>query len=45
MALYDFQAALKPKVQDFWNLHTLLPKNMDFFILLFSLDGILDSLG
>jgi hypothetical protein len=36
----SFEAALKPKVQGSWNLHTLLPSGMDFFVLLSSLSGI-----
>ena len=43
MKLDDFTAALKPKVKGSWNLHTQLPRGMDFFILLSSLNGILGS--
>lgn len=43
MKLDDFKAALRPKVQGSWNLHAQLPKGMDFFILLSSLNGILGS--
>ena len=43
MKLDDFKAALRPKVQGSWNLHEQLPKGMDFFILLSSLNGILGS--
>ena len=45
MKLDDFKAALRPKVQGSWNLHEQLPKGMDFFILLSSLNGILGSRG
>ena len=41
----DFEAALRPKVQGSWNLHSHLPKGLDFFILLSSLNGILGSRG
>ena len=45
MKLDEFKAALKPKVQGSWNLHEQLPKGMDFYILLSSLNGILGSRG
>lgn len=32
--------AVRPKVEGSWNLHSLLPSGMDFFILLASLSGI-----
>ena len=35
-----FTAAVKPKVAGSWNLHRLLPENLDFFILLSSASGI-----
>lgn len=34
-----------PKIQGSWNLHRLLPPNMDFFILLSSLCGIFGGVG
>ena len=40
-----FQAATKPKVQGSWNLHTLLPQGLDFFILLSSIAGIIGAPG
>ncbi|KAH8883307.1 phenolpthiocerol synthesis polyketide synthase ppsA [Thozetella sp. PMI_491] len=40
MSLDNYLAGLAPKVQGSWNLHTLLPKGMDFFILLSSGLGI-----
>ena len=43
MNLDDFNAALRPKVQGSWNLHSQLPRGMDFFILLSSLNGVLGS--
>lgn len=35
----DFTTVLQPKVRCSWNLHTLLPKDMDFFICLSSMCG------
>lgn len=41
---YDtFEASVKPKVQGSWNLHELLPANIDFFVLLSSATGILGN--
>ncbi|KAF1828904.1 reducing type I polyketide synthase [Decorospora gaudefroyi] len=40
MSLEDYLAATRPKVQGSWNLHKLLPKHMDFFILLSSGSGV-----
>lgn len=55
MALHDaifnnmtheqWAATIQSKVQTSWNLHTLLPRNMDFFIMLSSLVGIYGALG
>lgn len=39
MSHEDFQAALRPKIQGSWNLHELLPKELDFFIMLSSIAG------
>ena len=41
----DFEAAIGPKVDGSWNLHSLLPKGMDFFVLLSSLAGIVGLAG
>lgn len=41
MTLEDWSAATKSKVQGSWNLHSLLPQKMDFFILASSMTGIL----
>jgi acyl carrier protein len=43
MAHETFQLAVKPKVQGSWNLHELLPRDMDFFILLSSATGVLGN--
>ena len=36
----DFTLSTNPKVAGSWNLHTLLPKGLDFFVLLSSICGI-----
>ncbi|KAL9603451.1 MAG: hypothetical protein Q9219_001138 [cf. Caloplaca sp. 3 TL-2023] len=41
----DFTTPLKPKIQGSWNLHTLLPKQMDFFVLLSSIAGVIGNRG
>ncbi|PVI01490.1 KR-domain-containing protein, partial [Periconia macrospinosa] len=41
----DFHAVLKPKVQGTWNLHHLLPRYMDFFLILSSTGGVFGSRG
>jgi hypothetical protein len=41
----DFHTALRPKVQASWNLHTQLPTDMGFFILLSSLGGVIGNSG
>ena len=40
MTLKTFNAAIKPKVDGSWNLHKLLPRDLEFFILLSSACGI-----
>ncbi|KAA8905059.1 fatty acid synthase S-acetyltransferase [Sphaerosporella brunnea] len=45
MSLKDFDAAIKPKVQGSWNLHSLLPKDLDFFVLLSSASGVTGNRG
>ncbi|KAF2762537.1 putative polyketide synthase [Pseudovirgaria hyperparasitica] len=40
MDLRTWQKAVNPKVQGAWNLHNLLPRELDFFILFSSLGGI-----
>ncbi|KAL8726146.1 MAG: hypothetical protein Q9166_006903 [cf. Caloplaca sp. 2 TL-2023] len=45
MTLENFNAALRPKVQGSWNLHTHLPHAMDFFILLSSTGGVFGNRG
>ena len=45
MTVEDWNTCIGPKVQGSWNLHTLLPRNMDFFICLSSISGIIGSIG
>ena len=45
MPFENFDAALRPKVQGSWNLHTHLPKDLDFFVLLSSTGGVFGSRG
>ncbi|KAI9776756.1 MAG: hypothetical protein M1839_009400 [Geoglossum umbratile] len=40
MTLSDYEAAVRPKVQGSWNLHRLLPADLDFFVMLSSISGI-----
>lgn len=41
MRFQDWKVAVDPKTQGSWNLHKLLPKGMDFFILSSSISGII----
>ncbi|KAH8815396.1 iterative type I polyketide synthase [Xylogone sp. PMI_703] len=43
MSYEAFQTAVKPKVQGSWNLHELLPRDMDFYVLLSSATGVLGN--
>ncbi|GFF43418.1 lovastatin nonaketide synthase [Aspergillus udagawae] len=45
MTVEDYHAAIRPKVQATRNLHDLLPKDLDFFICLSSVGGIVGSRG
>ncbi|ORX95044.1 BcPKS1, polyketide synthase [Clohesyomyces aquaticus] len=45
MSYTDWTAAVSSKVETSWNLHTLLPKGMDFFVMLSSLSGITGMIG
>lgn len=45
MTVDDFNIAIHPKVTGSWNLHNLLPKNMDFFVLLSSCSGVVGLHG
>ena len=43
MTLEDYSAVTRPKVHGTWNLHRQLPKDMDFFIMLSSVSGIIGN--
>ncbi|KAB8234976.1 type I polyketide synthase [Aspergillus alliaceus] len=45
MSYTAWQTAVSPKVQGSWNLHELLPRGMDFFIMLSSINGVIGSRG
>ncbi|CAG8957353.1 hypothetical protein HYFRA_00010779 [Hymenoscyphus fraxineus] len=45
MTFDQWKASTTPKVEGSWNLHMLLPKGMDFFILLSSISGVIGSPG
>lgn len=45
MSTEDYHTAVRPKVQASWNLHTVLPKQLDFFLLLSSGSGIVGNRG
>ena len=40
MSYSDFQVAVRPKIIGSWNLHQLLPLELDFFVMLSSITGI-----
>ena len=45
MTFEEWSAALASKVKGSWNLHTLLPPKLDFFIMLSSIAGIIGNVG
>ena len=45
MSLDEFKVPLSSKVDGSWNLHTLLPSGLDFFILLASVSGACGTHG
>ncbi|KAL9608147.1 MAG: hypothetical protein Q9167_006999, partial [Letrouitia subvulpina] len=45
MPFSDWQASTDPKIKGSWNLHLLLPKGLDFFVLLSSVCGIIGNAG
>jgi hypothetical protein len=45
MTYEDWTSAIRPKVHGSWNLHDNLPHNLDFFIMLSSLCGIVGQIG
>ena len=45
MSFEDWQIAIRPKVQGSWNLHDILPADLDFFVMLSSVAGIFGNRG
>jgi KR domain/Phosphopantetheine attachment site len=45
MTYDDWTAAARPKIEGTWNLHELLPKDLDFFLTLSSVSGIVGNRG
>ncbi|KAF5636495.1 polyketide synthase [Fusarium sp. NRRL 52700] len=45
MTANDVRTTIGPKVHGTWNLHELLPKNLDFFVMLSSLAGVMGHRG
>lgn len=45
MSYEDWAVSTNPKVRGSWNLHTVLPEGLDFFILLSSISGVVGSAG
>ena len=43
MTLDDYSAVVRPKVHGTWNLHKQLPKDMDFFLMLSSVSGVIGN--
>ncbi|XP_014553689.1 hypothetical protein COCVIDRAFT_29158 [Bipolaris victoriae FI3] len=43
LTLEDWNAVIRPKVNGTWNLHNHLPKDMDFFVMLSSISGIIGN--
>ena len=43
MTLEDYNAVMKPKVHGTWNLHNQLPGDMDFFLMLSSISGVIGN--
>ncbi|KAI1140606.1 hypothetical protein F5Y05DRAFT_410453 [Hypoxylon sp. FL0543] len=45
MTWEEWRAVLGPKITGTWNLHDILPRKMDFFVILSSLGGMIGSSG
>lgn len=45
MTIEDWKASTNPKVRGSWNLHTLLPRGLDFFINFSSVSGVVGAVG
>ncbi|KAL4862002.1 hypothetical protein BDV12DRAFT_203449 [Aspergillus spectabilis] len=45
MLYEDWISSTRPKIQGSWNLHELLPRDLDFFIMLSSVSGVIGNPG
>lgn len=45
LSVDDYNMVIRPKLQGTWNLHKYLPRNMDFFIMLSSISGIIGNIS
>ncbi|KAL7955302.1 KR domain-containing protein [Trichoderma compactum] len=45
MTFEQWNLTMRPKVQTSWNLHRFLPKDLDFFIMLSSLAGVIGQMA
>ncbi|KAL4877345.1 hypothetical protein BJY04DRAFT_222095 [Aspergillus karnatakaensis] len=45
MSYGDWITATRPKIQGSWNLHELVPRDLDFFIMLSSISGVIGNPG
>ncbi|KAL3479549.1 KR domain-containing protein [Aspergillus californicus] len=45
MSYGDWITSTRPKIQGSWNLHELLPRDLDFFIMLSSVSGVIGNPG
>jgi aryl carrier-like protein len=45
MSFEKWQTSVRPKIEGTWNLHSLLPKDLDFFIALSSISNIIGNAG
>lgn len=43
MTVEHLRTTVGPKVHGTWNLHDMLPKDLDFFVMLSSLAGVMGS--
>jgi acyl carrier protein len=43
MAVEDYLAVMEPKYNGTWNLHNLLPQDLDFFVMLSSVSGVIGN--
>ncbi|KAF2215724.1 hypothetical protein CERZMDRAFT_109614 [Cercospora zeae-maydis SCOH1-5] len=43
MTVQEYNTVLQPKFQGTWNLHNALPKDLDFFVMLSSISGIIGN--